>query len=187
MLGNVYGRLTILKDLGVYKKNRKVLCSCSCGNEKEVYLTSLKTGRTKSCGCLAKELSSKRLKNKPIGKRKKNGESVFNIIFCQYKNSANKRDIEFNLTRQQFKKLTKQTCYYCGEPPSKIRKNKYSTGDYTYNGVDRLDNSKGYTIDNAVSCCSFCNISKNNYSIEYFYDKISKIYNNLKENKNAIN
>jgi hypothetical protein len=32
--------------------------------------------------------------------------------------------------------------------------------------IDRLDNSKTYSIDNIVFCCSLCNASKNKISIK---------------------
>lgn len=44
------------------KKNGKSywVCRCDCGKEVSVYLNRLKTGSTKSCGCLRNELTSKR-------------------------------------------------------------------------------------------------------------------------------
>lgn len=50
-----YGRWTILEE-----KEGKFFCKCECGTEKLVNPTNLLGGRTKSCGCLAKELRSKR-------------------------------------------------------------------------------------------------------------------------------
>ena len=45
------------------------------------------------------------------------------------------------------------------------------------NGIDRLDSSKGYTINNCVPCCSKCNLMKSNFKKEDFLQHISKIYN----------
>lgn len=60
-IGKVYNMLTVIKELqpkinynGL--KQRRVLCECVCGKTKKVLLNSLKTGNTKSCGCLRKEL-----------------------------------------------------------------------------------------------------------------------------------
>ena len=72
LIGNQYGRLTVIaragsKYVGI-KKRRKVpcwLCSCTCGNQKIVTSPNLKSGDTKSCGCLSSELKSKRLKFDP--------------------------------------------------------------------------------------------------------------------------
>lgn len=48
-----YGRLTTLECVGVSKDRHKIWkCRCSCGNEKVVSSNDLKSGNTKSCGCL---------------------------------------------------------------------------------------------------------------------------------------
>ena len=56
-----FGRLTALYDTGKRKHNHVVWhCKCDCGNECDVLGHSLKTGNTKSCGCLVKESVIKR-------------------------------------------------------------------------------------------------------------------------------
>lgn len=57
-VGTQFGYLTMIKDLGYRKQNsrdqrvRWSLCRCVCGNEIEVLNNNLKTGGTKSCGCV---------------------------------------------------------------------------------------------------------------------------------------
>ncbi|RKZ94767.1 MAG: hypothetical protein DRQ46_09415 [Gammaproteobacteria bacterium] len=55
----VYGRLTVLQDVG--RKNNRVLweCRCSCGNIVTVNSNTLRRGNTQSCGCLNKEALTK--------------------------------------------------------------------------------------------------------------------------------
>lgn len=48
-----YGRLTVLENSR--DKDGKVLCMCSCGVKKRIKLCNVKSGSTKSCGCLLKE------------------------------------------------------------------------------------------------------------------------------------
>lgn len=51
--GNKYGSLTVLHKAETPKgKPIKWRCQCDCGNEVDVYGTSLRNGNTKSCGCL---------------------------------------------------------------------------------------------------------------------------------------
>lgn len=50
--GNTYGQLTVLHEVLPRKTPTRWLCSCSCGNTKEVAGGHLKNGATKSCGCL---------------------------------------------------------------------------------------------------------------------------------------
>lgn len=63
LAGKKYGRLFVVKHLGSDDQNQALwLCKCDCGNEHIVTGHNLIRGRTKSCGCLKNELSSKRLK-----------------------------------------------------------------------------------------------------------------------------
>ena len=55
--GDRFGRLTVIgpeSRLSV-RNHRAVLCRCECGNEKIIALNKLRSGYTKSCGCLQKE------------------------------------------------------------------------------------------------------------------------------------
>lgn len=64
MTNQVIGRLTVIKrDESKPKGHGKPvywICKCSCGNIKSIRADHLREGKTKSCGCLNKELSSKR-------------------------------------------------------------------------------------------------------------------------------
>lgn len=62
-IGEKFGLLTIQKELPSERYSngqikRLVLCKCECGNEVIAPLKSVKSGRTKSCGCLLKEYQS---------------------------------------------------------------------------------------------------------------------------------
>ena len=64
-IGEKYGRLTIIGEAEPYispkgQKNRIVVCQCNCGSDPiNVYLSSLRKGATKSCGCYKKEVKRK--------------------------------------------------------------------------------------------------------------------------------
>lgn len=63
-IGEIYGRLTVVSE--VARKNprkRRFQCKCTCGNETEVDLNKLRTGYTRSCGCLHLETIAKNLAN----------------------------------------------------------------------------------------------------------------------------
>lgn len=58
MIGEQFGRLTVISFVGRDKyRNKFYLCKCKCGTEKIIFRSSLKTGATKSCGCLNKEIA----------------------------------------------------------------------------------------------------------------------------------
>jgi hypothetical protein len=56
MSGFISGRLKVIEKVGCYQKQAMWSCECSCGNIITVAGANLRSGRTKSCGCLAKEL-----------------------------------------------------------------------------------------------------------------------------------
>ena len=58
-VGKKYGRLTVLDRRGSIKDISVWLCRCDCGRETIVRGNSLRMGKTKSCGCLQKEMASK--------------------------------------------------------------------------------------------------------------------------------
>lgn len=56
VLGTVYGRLTVIENLGMIEGKNKVIVSCSCGSPSfSVRLDAIRGGQTQSCGCLQKE------------------------------------------------------------------------------------------------------------------------------------
>ena len=58
MIGQIYGRLTVLSlDKSPHKRAGKFyLCKCECGKETIVLGSSLRSGHTRSCGCLQREI-----------------------------------------------------------------------------------------------------------------------------------
>lgn len=61
LTGQVFGKLTVIeRDNSVSKdKGAYWICRCQCGNIVSVKSYSLRSGATKSCGCLNKEINSK--------------------------------------------------------------------------------------------------------------------------------
>jgi len=178
MVGKRYGRLTVLAYRYTGKgKQAYWTCHCDCGNLTTVRGSSLRQGDTKSCGCYAIEQS-----------RKKNGlpkgEAAFRILFRSYKKGAKTRGYKFELSEQKFRVITSQNCHYCGAEPTKICRNYHNDfhGSYTYNGIDRVDNSKGYIEGNVVPCCEICNKMKMTRSQEEFLEQIKKIATYLRIN-----
>ena len=51
--GKIFGRLTVLRRLGQYHR-----CQCTCGKEVVVRTDRLRSGTTKSCGCLRDEMTA---------------------------------------------------------------------------------------------------------------------------------
>lgn len=139
------------------------LCRCDCGKETDVYATNLLKGTISACGC-----------KHPLPK----GEAAFNVYFSRLKGRSRDQSFQFLLSKEQVKFLTGQPCFYCGSEPSQLLRNPNGNGGFRYNGLDRVDILKGYSIDNVVPCCGTCNHAKASLSIDEFKNLICKIYQN---------
>lgn len=171
--GNRYGRLTVLEYLGPGTYRRaQWLCICDCGNKKKAYGHNLRKGRNKSCGCLNKEISWHRL---PLG------EGAFNYLCNRLKRNAKERGYEFDLTKEQVRAVVTQNCHYCGSLPTQVTKYRRCNGSFTYNGIDRVDNSRGYVESNVVPCCGRCNRAKDTMDVEEFKVWVVQIYKHFIE------
>ena len=119
------------------------------------------------------------------GLKKANSNSVLRQVISGYKKDSDKRGHIFELTNDECFKLFKQRCYYCGGGASNLRRySKDKTIIAKYNGIDRVDNSKGYVSNNVVSCCKRCNRAKDTMSKEEFFGLIKNIYDNMGMCKN---
>lgn len=173
--GQKFGMLTIVKrDFSIRKDHNPYwLCQCDCGKETVASINNLKKDKITSCGCFRLEQTRSRAKKLNI---KKEGDSALNSILYTYKYNAEKRNIEFQLTDNQFRKLIFCNCGYCGASPSNKAKNRYGNGDVIYNGIDRIDNIVGYKESNCITCCQDCNRAKYKMSYAEFITWIKKIY-----------
>ena len=70
VVGQKFGRYTVIAKSDKRSKAMKqmVLCRCDCGIKKEVIVSNLKSGISKSCGCLKAELTSERRKKHGFSK-----------------------------------------------------------------------------------------------------------------------
>ena len=152
------------KEEKVTKGMTVIACKCECGAVTSLFKTSFLSGATKSCGCLHRE---KAVLN---GMRKRGvyGRSLFKNVFWFYKKSAKNRGYPFLLQEDYFYELTQQPCFYCGAAPCMVRKSLGKYGEFVYNGIDRVDNAKGYEVGNVVSCCKMCQYAKRDYTVEDF-------------------
>ena len=86
--------------------------------------------------------------------------------------------MDFSITKKQAILLFLSNCYYCGKYPKATVRN-YPV--FAWNGLDRIDNSAGYTLENCVSCCKDCNELKSNRSLDEFLLQINRINKVLAE------
>jgi hypothetical protein len=164
LVGQKFTKLTVISLAGRFNGKTRWICQCDCGKQKEITSYCLKAGYTKSCGCLKSQKRS--IKINFI-----KSEYPFNKLMYRYIKRSQNENIEFSLTTDEFKKLTKENCYFCKIEPKQVVKSTIDS--YLYNGIDRIDNSKGYTTTNVVTCCKDCNNKKGAITKEM----IIKLYN----------
>lgn len=153
--GQQFGRWRVISESEERYSNGLVLwnCICDCGSTKKVNGASLRNGKSSSCGCLRLEVV-----------RLQEYEASFNKLYSSYMREAKTRGYQFAITKEEFRCITSQNCFYCGSPPVRECKNNgkksHFYGNYTYNGIDRVNNSKGYIKENCVPSCFTCNQMK---------------------------
>lgn len=84
--------------------------------------------------------------------------------YYRYRSDAKKRNLSWELTLEDFERIVKQPCSYCGIDSSK-----------RLIGVDRKDNKKGYSVDNSVPCCEIHNMMKKEMSVKEFIEECGKV------------
>lgn len=86
--------------------------------------------------------------------------------YSTYRASAKQRGIPFEITLDEFKTFANLPCRYCGSKLPSIC-------------LDRVDNTKGYTLSNLCPCCWDCNQLKRKLPEKFFLDTVKKIAKHL--------
>lgn len=180
MTGKKFGFLTALRiDESKKSSNTYWICRCDCGNLYSTTGSRLRLKPDQSCGC---QVMKRRLKTIHKGGLEK---ALVKLVLRQYKTSAKRRKLSFDLTYDDFEKIISSNCEYCGSKPLNHRQTKYLKQELFYNGVDRKDSREGYNRDNCVPCCFVCNRAKSDLSLKQWEEYINKIVNyNLERTKN---
>ena len=188
--GKRYSRLTVMAfDDNNIRPTNHWLCTCNCGNVVSIGGRELRYGRTKSCGCLNDEKRRERvgiMGQTTAAWRLPMGTATFRIIYRQYISSAKHRNISWDMLEGDVHKLMQQNCFYCGAEPNNVVGTALYNGTFKYNGLDRVDNSRGYILDNVVPCCETCNKAKLDLPIEDFIAWLFRASEYLKENIHAL-
>jgi len=169
LVGQTFGRLKVIKRGKHPSSSIYWRCLCDpilggCGNFTTVRASHLRSGHTSSCGCFARD-----------NRRLLKGQASIRHRMRDYKKRAKSLDYTFEIDEIEFTCLTQENCYYCGSPPLNIVKARHNNGDYVCQGLDRVDNTKGYTIDNVVPCCAKCNWMKRDMDRNSWFEHMASI------------
>lgn len=169
LTGKIFGYLNVIREIQKTPNKKGVRfweCQCICGKIKIYKTTSLTYKKIDNCGCVTKE-RMRRLFQKP------EQEINVNRYFGVYKRAAKKRNLEFNVSRDDFERLINMSCAYCGLPSESAH---FIRGHFFCNGLDRINSNLGYTIDNIATCCYNCNIGKREMTKLEFLNWIERVY-----------
>lgn len=101
-------------------------------------------------------MSKRRRSREAIRKTKRNIGSRFGFL----RNTAKRRGLAFDISLEEYKFLITAACFYCG---------KETLGVESGGGLDRINNTKGYTALNVLPCCGWCNNARGiHWSVDEF-------------------
>lgn len=160
-IGTVFGKLTVVGETFSKKSEGHCKVKCECGKEKVMRTRQLQGSEIKSCGCYSTNVQQP-IKEKEIYKKYK-----------QCRRSAERRNLQFELTREDYELMIHEPCTYCGNEI------KYIDDTVLLNGVDRIDSTLGYVEGNCVPCCLKCNRAKNAMTKEEFITWVKKTYEHM--------
>lgn len=100
-------------------------------------------------------------------------------LYANYRHRSKKRYINFTITREEFEVLILEACYLCGGGPLSLI--TYGGRTFYYNGIDRIDNSQGYTWENSATCCNRCNSIKSHSDLETLKDHLPKMLKRIRK------
>jgi hypothetical protein len=99
--------------------------------------------------------------------------NIKSVSFAKLVHSAMLRKYTVEIEPNDYNQVVNNPCYICGKPPC------YDTADMNmvhFNGVDRVNNDGGYTLNNVRACCTTCNFLKRNYTFDAMMQKLAQIY-----------
>jgi hypothetical protein len=159
-LGNVYGELSVIKQLEARGGEIYWQCMCSCGNTTEVRGSHLRKGAVRSCGCKATEFRNKKIVTHGMtGTR----------WYANYNNrkrrlKSKELDKNWNFQKERFLRTLFQQCVICGIT-EKEHLEKYKTSLHV-DHVLPLKTGHGLEVGNATILCAECNRFKHAKKLE---------------------
>lgn len=153
LIGQKFGRLTVIAFDGV--KNRKAWwkCTCDCGLSVLVNTGNLRSGNTKSCGCFRREITKARGKSNTIHGEGHGNKTRLYSIWCGMRQRCN------NKNNDGYKWYGKKGVRICSEWESYPEFKSWAENNgYADNlSIDRINHNGNYEPGN----CRWITLSEN--------------------------
>lgn len=160
-IGDKFNLLTVIDTSNKIARSKYWKCLCECGNIIHVDTYGLTHRQSKSCGCLVSKFRQ--------GERAIKIGEIRPYFWSRIEYGAKTRKIEFNITPLDAWNLWLKQKGFCAITkialtlPAKAREQSKATAS-----LDRINSSKGYTIDNIQWIHKDINMMKNSFNMEYF-------------------
>lgn len=138
-IGDKFNRWTVLKEASKRGYRKVFQCQCDCGEIKEIYAYNLKANKSKSCGCWA------------FDRTYTGYEEISGTYWSRIKSEAKRRNLKFEISIEEMWNLflkQNRKCKLSGQQIKFAPTTKQFWKKETTASIDRIDSSKGYTIDN---------------------------------------
>lgn len=179
VLGKTFGRLKCLKESGKDNHGHITwLCKCDCGNEVVKAGTHLKNGYVVSCGCYKSDTIKKI--------RRKGTKNISGSYFSSIRSNARHKNREFSLDINYLQNLLEQQNFQCAISGLNLIMELDNSFDITKKqgintaSLDRIDSSKGYTVNNVQWVHVDVNRMKSNFSEDRFIEICNYVSNHNK-------
>ena len=174
LTGQRFGRLVVVKESELRKSNRVTWhCKCDCGKEKDIIGKDLVNGKSKSCGCGVVESTTKRSTKHGMAhkyvydawmgmkERCRNPKNKCYHIYGARGISVCEEWLDFETFYNQFGQYHKQGL-----------------------SIDRIDNNRGYCIDNCRWATAEEQANNTNRNAFYTIDGVTETLQRLSDKYN---
>ena len=145
LIGQKFGRLTVVERTENESAGQsRWLCYCDCGNCTVVRGTKLVQGRTKSCGCLGKEVAMSNLEKGRLHTDGRTKTKLYRIWCDMRRRCGNPKDNAYS----DYGGRGIIVCPEWNASFDAFRNWALSNGYAEHLTIDRIDNSNGYCPEN---------------------------------------
>lgn len=159
---------TRVQEMGKYNERKGMGLCTMCGKDLEKLTKGIKENllqKCEACYSTMRKVEDKRVRDRNYAFEKKINPMKH---FREYADSAAKKNVEFNITIDEFSEIVTKPCYYC---------KKYDETEVL--GIDRIDSFKGYVKGNILPACEICNMMKKQLTMKEFANHIILLYKNF--------